>query len=374
LERKLRLETTEADKALERCATLAAARERVNVALEAKCAELEDSHANNTETDKELRRLRTQVKHLEKELWRKGDDMKALTTKATLGETALNRKLAHAEGRVEKYKGEAKDFERRIESLVQEVKEQRKTNESLQKKLGSLQNDVVDQKQKAKMAAAQCESLLNRSQQKAIAIECERDTSVAELFGLKEERIERIEIREGGVRGNPVNEKFMRHARALLASSGSAPATLKQLSLNARFFLSDADYDHFIHDMPSLRWIQYQREGLGLESYLYTLTRIAKCDRVLQWGFDETSLDGVVTMNQWVRIKEGGDFHILTLKCAGLLVGSTASKVAEHVRLFWQQGQEAIAMLLREELGDLADEYVPLVNGGVGLSKLGSVI
>ncbi len=79
--------------------------------------------------------------------------MKALTTKATLGETALNRKLAHAEGRVEKYKGEAKDFERRIEGLVQEVKEQRKTNESLQKKLGSLQNDVADQKQKAKMAA-----------------------------------------------------------------------------------------------------------------------------------------------------------------------------------------------------------------------------
>ncbi len=54
----------------------------------------------------------------------------------------------------------------------------------------------------------------------------------------------------------------------------------------------------------------------------------------------------------------------MTLECAGLLVGSTASKVAEHVRLFWQQkGQGAIA-ILREELEGLADEYVPLVNNG----------
>jgi hypothetical protein len=143
--------------------------------------------------------------------------------------------------------------------------------------------------------------------------------------------------------------------------------------MNARFFLNDKDYEHFMHDMPLLRWFQYQREGLGLESYLYTLTRIAKCERVIQYGFDETSLDGVATMNQWVRIKEGEDLHTLTLECAGLLVGSTASKVAEHVRLFWLQGQEAIAML-RQELGDLADEYVPLVNGGITLSKLGGVM
>jgi hypothetical protein len=112
---------------------------------------------------------------------------------------------------------------------------------------------------------------------------------------------------------------------------------------------------------------------LGFESYLYTLTRIAKSDRILQWGFDETSLDGVATLNQWVRIKEGADLHIVTLECTGLLVGSTASKVAEHVRLNWQRGQEAIAML-RAELGELADEYVPLVNGGITLSKLGGVM
>ncbi len=113
--------------------------------------------------------------------------------------------------------------------------------------------------------------------------------------------------------------------------------------------------------------------GKGMESYLYALTRIAKCERVLQWGFDETSLDGVATMNQWVRIKEGDDLHIVTLECAGPLVGSTASKVAEHVRLFWQQGHEALS-IVREELGELADELVPLVNEGISLSKLGGVM
>jgi hypothetical protein len=137
--------------------------------------------------------------------------------------------------------------------------------------------------------------------------------------------------------------------------------------------LNDEDYNEFIQDMPKLRWFQYQREGLGMETYLYTLTRIAKCDRVLQWGFDETSLDGVATMNQWVRIKEGDDLHIVTLECAGPLVGSTASKVAEHVRLFRQQGQEALS-IVREELGELADELVPLVNVGISLSKLGEVM
>jgi hypothetical protein len=66
---------------------------------------------------------------------------------------------------------------------------------------------------------------------------------------------------------------------------------------------------------------------MGLESYLYTLMRIAKCERVVQWGFDETSLDGVATLNQSVRIEEGGELNVVTLECAGLLCGSTTKKV-----------------------------------------------
>ena len=78
-------------------------------------------------------------------------------------------------------------------------------------------------------------------------------------------------------------------------------------------------------------------------------------------------------MNQWVRIEEGGDLHVLTLECAGLLTGGTARKVGEHVRVFWERGQQAITML-REQLGEEADTYAPLVNGGVNLSKLCGVM
>jgi hypothetical protein len=101
--------------------------------------------------------------------------------------------------------------------------------------------------------------------------------------------------------------------------------------------------------------------------------RIAKCERVLQWGFDETSLDGIGTLNQWVRIEEAGEVEVLTLECAGLLTGGTAHKVGEHVKVFWQRGQQAMTML-REVLGEEADTYIPMVNGGITLSKLCGVM
>jgi hypothetical protein len=81
----------------------------------------------------------------------------------------------------------------------------------------------------------------------------------------------------------------------------------------------------------------------------------------------------VATLNQWVRLEEGGELHVVTLECAGLLSGSTTKKVAEHVRVFWERGQQAMAML-REELGAEADTYAPCVNGGVSLSKLCGVM
>ncbi len=187
----------------------------------------------------------------------------------------------------------------------------------------------MDKKRTLQKRELKWELELKLSNNEALKAASDRDILEAKLAELVEERRQRIDVRVSGVRGNPVNDKFARHVRGLLASGASAAATLKQLSLNARFFLHDEDYSHFVLALPKIRWFQFQREGLGLESYLYTLTRIAKFDRVLQWGFDETSLEGVATLNQWVRIKEGDDLHIVTLECAGLLVGSTASRVAE---------------------------------------------
>jgi hypothetical protein len=88
-----------------------------------------------------------------------------------------------------------------------------------------------------------------------------------------------------------------------------------------------------------------------------------------QWGFDETSLDGVPTLNQWCRVVEDNQPVTLTIEYAGLLPGSTSAKVTDHIKMTWARGQEVVAMV-SEVLGDVADVYVPLVNGGVHLSKL----
>ncbi len=57
---------------------------------------------------------------------------------------------------------------------------------------------------------------------------------------------------------------------------------------------------------------------MGLESLVFTFIRLAKAERVDQWVFDETSLDGVSTLNQWCRIVEDNETVVLTIECAGL--------------------------------------------------------
>jgi hypothetical protein len=166
-----------------------------------------------------------------------------------------------------------------------------------------------------------------------------------------------------------MKDKFVRHVRALLATGSSARSVREQLFLNGGFFLSEKGYSELTADMPELRWFQTQREGLGNESLMYTFLRIAKCEEVVQWGFDETSLNGVPTLNQWCRIKESDGLKIVTLECAGLLTGSTATRVAEHIKVVWQRGQHAVSML-RTALGETCNTFVPLVNGGVSITKL----
>ena len=85
--------------------------------------------------------------------------------------------------------------------------------------------------------------------------------------------------------------------RALLATGSSARSVREQLYLNGRYFLSEKGDVQFIENMPELRWFQTQRGGLGNESLMYSFIRIAKCEDILQWGFDETSLNGAPTMN-----------------------------------------------------------------------------
>jgi hypothetical protein len=183
----------------------------------------------------------------------------------------------------------------------------------------------------------------------------------------------RLAIRDGG-RGQPVGDKFVRHVRCLLATGSSARSCREQLLLSGQYFPPEVLEAPFCDDVPQLRWFNTQRKAMGNEAYLYALTSLAKCDeKVEQWGFDETSLDGVPRFNQWCRIREGDSYKVVTMECSGLLPGASAELVAEHVRRTWERGKEALD-LLRHELGEEADALVPLVNGGVTFAKLQSVM
>ncbi len=118
-----------------------------------------------------------------------------------------------------------------------------------------------------------------------------------------------------------MKDYFVQNCRCLLASGSSARSVCEQLFLNGAFFLGEEQYAGFRDAMPQLDWLNTQREGMGYESILYSFVTIAKCDSVLQWGFDETPLNDVPTLNQWCRIKEGDTYRTVTIECAGLLTG-----------------------------------------------------
>ena len=142
----------------------------------------------------------------------------------------------------------------------------------------------------------------------------------------------------------------------------------------ASFYMKPVVYAQFILQVPHHSWFKTQRKGLGYEAWLYAMVRVAKCECCLQWGFDETSIDGVPTLNQWVLLQEGGTLPtVCTIECAGILVGSTSEEIADHIRESWSNGQTAVG-LLRDTLGACADVHVPLVNGGVLLHKLQGVM
>jgi hypothetical protein len=143
----------------------------------------------------------------------------------------------------------------------------------------------------------------------------------------------------------------------------------------AGLFLTNEKYEEFEREVPAERWFRSQRKGRDYEAWLYSMLRVAQCHEILQYGFDETSLDGTPTLNQWVLVQEGtGAPSVITIECCGLMVGSTSEEIVEHIRAAWAIGQECVD-LVREELGPiLADVHVPIVAGGVQLHKLQGVM
>jgi hypothetical protein len=89
-------------------------------------------------------------------------------------------------------------------------------------------------------------------------------------------------------RNKGVTPHFEQHVRCALATGETARQVTDILLLDAKYMLKPELTSVFGQSMPQLRWVQTQREGLGLESYLYSFMRIAGASRVLQWGFDKT--------------------------------------------------------------------------------------
>ena len=69
----------------------------------------------------------------------------------------------------------------------------------------------------------------------------------------------------------------------------------------------------------------------------------------------------------------GGSTEVVTMEAGGILVGATAKEVASLVESTWERGQTALEAPLDEHTDD-AGELVPMVNGGLNLSKLRSLM
>jgi hypothetical protein len=158
-----------------------------------------------------------------------------------------------------------------------------------------------------------------------------------------------------GTRGLPCSLSSMCDVLWLQDGATARQVQDMQQLVDASYFLELDEAAIFSSTLPQMRWFQAQGEGLGLES------RIAGASRIIQWGFDETTLDGVSCLNQWAMVEspleEGGGgagmgvgVTIVTLECAGIVPGGTADEVVAHIEKAWERGQAAVGAL-RAELG-----------------------
>jgi hypothetical protein len=130
-------------------------------------------------------------------------------------------------------------------------------------------------------------------------------------------------------------------------------------------------------DVPEVAWFSQLRESLGVESELYTYLKIAAATKILQMGFDETKIDGLSTLNIWTLIiNDEGEKEVCFLSCAGTLVDGIAEKVTEHIEKKFEDAQACVDKLraLLSNQGHDPDVLVPMVNGGVVIEKVMSVM
>lgn len=189
----------------------------------------------------------------------------------------------------------------------------------------------------------------------------------------KEEDEKHIKTRSSS-KGQPYIPSFEAHALRCMATGISEHQCRNQMLLDKDFMFEGNKVKQDAFEIPELDWFRRLRERVSTEAQLYAFIKVAGADEVLQYGFDEAAVRRKDKMNQWCLIKnDDGELEVVTFEAAGILVGGKADEVAAHVEKTWERGQAGLEVL-REELGDRADELVPLVNRGINLSKLRSMV
>jgi hypothetical protein len=163
----------------------------------------------------------------------------------------------------------------------------------------SLQKRVT-QLQVSKKKANQANKELKRKLDRTNAIP-KPTTDTIDVLSSEDEAPRIWEVKQAQL-NKGMSPNFEEHVRCLMATGTTSRQTREGLLLNAAQFLSDEELQQYRSEIPGVEWFAKQREALGVESYLYTFMRIAGCDSIRQWGFDETKIDGNDTFNQWAML------------------------------------------------------------------------
>jgi len=135
--------------------------------------------------------------------------------------------------------------------------------------------------------------------------------------------------------------EFEAFVRSVLACGCSGRQARDTILLIVGFLLPAALAVPLSEEVPTVRWFVNQREALGLEAAVYAFMAVGElflcllpqpsslttvnaalgaCDEVVQWGFDETTLDGTSVFNQWCLIRTGIRFGLVFFPCLVCLV------------------------------------------------------
>ena len=318
--------------------------------------------------------------HYEKRLKKLADDNERRNSKliaALLEDHA--RKVAAAETEAEAESKVSTRLRRKIAQLEWEAKEWGSSCSQLKDKMEKyrkLKNSAASEKRNLRRAL-DIMKLRNKLKVKRLQEKVDAARQAAAEFVDEAQKRDAAHgpccPRRTAEKGRPYPIEFEHHARALMATGMSAETCRQTIALNAKYFMTPEQYDKM--DLPSVGWFRMQREGAGAETTLLQWVRIAGCDDVVQYGFDETNVNGIATFNQWALISENGKLSIVVIECGGILCGSTADEIADHIQRTWKRGHEMVAAL-RQELGEeeKADRLVPLNGGGVAMAKIWSTI